>query len=146
LQLGVSLAARKKIFKKRSIKSVVKKIIKRVKKVVKRSSKSVKKVTKVTKKVKKVSKISELTPNPAELDNTKLDVMFYGHKKLVLNTEQKDELKLTDIGKYGCFGYWFQFTNPEKATKPREMTAITIDRENGKKVRLKFFFQKGKKR
>lgn len=145
LQLGVSLAARKKILKKRSVKSVIKKIIKRVSKAVKKSSKSVKKVTKVTKKVKKVSKISELTPNPTELDNTKLDVMFYGHKKLVLNTEQKDELKLTDIGKYGCFGYWFQFTNPEKATKPREMTAITIDRENGKKVRLKFFFQKGKK-
>lgn len=133
LQFGSGLAAKKVI-------------VKRTRVVKKGTTKVTKTVTKkVTKTVKKSSVLQTLTVNETELKNTRLDVMFYGSKKLVLNEAQKDELKLTDIGKYGCFGFWLQFTNPEKVTKPKEMTGLTIDRENGKKVRLKFTFVKGKK-
>jgi hypothetical protein len=65
------------------------------------------------------------------------DIMFDEAKQLTTGDRQDDSLKLPDLSKFGCMGYWFQIMEFKT-----ELTGATIDYENGKKIRLKFVFDK----
>ena len=65
--------------------------------------------------------------------------MFDDDRKLIYGDDLDEALKIKDIAKYGCFGFWLQME--EFKTK---VPALTIDKEQGSKVTIEFIFKKAR--
>lgn len=62
--------------------------------------------------------------------------MFDNDRKLIYGDSLDEQLRITNIAKHGCFAFWLQMENFKT-----EVTALTIDKEQGSKVTIKFIFK-----
>jgi hypothetical protein len=62
--------------------------------------------------------------------------LFDDDRKLIFGDDLDESLKIKDISKFGCFGFWLQLEDFKS-----KVTAVTIDKENGSKVTIRFIFQ-----